>query len=81
LAILAGSTVNNYISGIRSWHIIHDITWNVDHLAVEAALRAATISAPQTSSKPPRQPVTVDYLVAILSHLTKYTPLGAAIAA
>ena len=78
---LAGSTINNYINGIRTWHIIHRIAWSVDHLAIETALHAATVSAPSASSKPPRQPVTVDYLAAILSHLSKDNPLNAAVAA
>ncbi len=71
---LAGSTIGNYINGIRIWHIIHDIAWSIDHLAVDAVLRAATVSAPTKSSKPPRQPVMIDYLTAILSHLNKDDP-------
>jgi hypothetical protein len=78
---LAGSTINNYISGIKSWHVIHNVPWNVDQLAVDAALRAATVSAPSKSTKPPREPVTVSYLSAILNHLTRTDPLDAAIAA
>ncbi len=78
---LAGSTINNYISGIRTWHIIHHVAWNIDHLAVDTALRAATVSAPPKSSKPLRHPVTVDDLAAILNHLNKSNPLDAAIAA
>jgi hypothetical protein len=78
---LAGSTVNNYINGVRTWHIIHHIEWNIDHLAVDTALRAASASAPRTSKKPPRRPVTIDYLAAILNHLDKTNPLDAAVAA
>jgi len=78
---LAGSTITNYVNGIRTWHIIHRIAWSIDHLAIETALRAATVSAPAKSSKPPRQPVTVEYLAAILSHLSKDDPLDTAIAA
>ena len=78
---LAGSTISNYVSGIRTWHIIHNVVWNIDQVAVETALRAAIVSAPHKSSKPPRQPVTVDYLSDILSHLNKDSPLDAAIAA
>jgi hypothetical protein len=78
---LAGPTINNYISGIRTWHIIHKIPWDINHLTVETALRAATVSAPHKSSKPPRQPVTVEYLASILNHLNRDDPLDAAIAA
>jgi hypothetical protein len=78
---LAGSTINNYVCGIRTWHIIHHVKWDIDHLAVDTALRAATVSAPLKSSKPPRQPATVDYLCAVLSHLDKNNPVDAAIAA
>jgi len=77
----AGSTINNYVSGIRTWHIIHHVPWNINHLAVDTALRAATASAPSKSTKPPRQPTTTDYLTSILNHLDKNIPLDAAIAA
>jgi len=50
---LAGSTINNYISGIRTWHIIHHILWNINHLAIDTALCAATVTAPTKSTKPP----------------------------
>jgi hypothetical protein len=78
---LAGSTISNYISGVRTWHIIHHMQWNIDQLAVDTALRAATVSAPSKSIKPQRKPVTVDYLASILNHLNKNHPLDAAIAA
>lgn len=78
---LAGSTINNYVSGIRTWHIIHNVAWDIDHLAVDIALRAAMVSAPFKSAKPPRQPVLVTYLESILNHLDKNDPLDAAIAA
>ena len=77
----AGSTINNYVSAIRTWHIIHHITWSIDHTAVDTALRAATVSAPPKSTKPLRQPVTINHLTAILNHLDKNHPLDAAIAA
>jgi len=78
---LAGSTINNYVSGICTWHIIHNVAWNIDQVAIDTALRAAIVSAPYKSSKPPRQPVTIDYLSDILSHLNKDSPLDMAIAA
>jgi hypothetical protein len=78
---LAGPTISNYICGIRTWHIIHNIPWNIDHLAVEAALRAATVSAPPKATKPPRHPATVSYLTAILNHLNRSDPIDAAIIA
>ena len=78
---LAGSMINNYINRIRTWHIIHCIMWSIDYLAIEMVMCAATVSAPSKSSKPPRQPVTITYLTAILSHLNKDDPLDAVVAA
>jgi hypothetical protein len=79
---LADPTINNYISAIRTWHIIHHATWNIDHVTVDTALRAATVSAPPPkSANPPWQPVTINYLTAILNHLNKNHPLDAAIMA
>ncbi|KAI0262651.1 hypothetical protein BGY98DRAFT_888942, partial [Russula aff. rugulosa BPL654] len=45
----AGSTINDYISGTKPWHIIHNIPWNVNQLAVDATLHAATVSTPSKS--------------------------------
>jgi hypothetical protein len=41
---LADSTINNYISTIGTWHIIHHTAWNIDHVAVNTALRAAIVT-------------------------------------
>jgi hypothetical protein len=78
---LASSTINNYISAIRTWHIIHHTAWNIDHTTIDTALRAATVYAPPKSAKPLRQPVAINYLTTILNHLNKNHPLDAAIAA
>jgi hypothetical protein len=77
----AGATIANYVCGVKTWHIIHRIPWGVDQNTIDAALRAATVSAPPKSSRPPRQPVTIDHLTAILRHLNQNDPLDAAIAA
>jgi hypothetical protein len=78
---LAGSTINNYINGIRTWHIIHYIAWSINYLTIKMALQAAIVSALAKLSEPPRQPIIVEYLRAILSHLDKTNLLDMAIVA
>lgn len=49
----AGSTLANYICGVRAWHIIHRATWTMD-LHVQAALVGAAKLAPPKSKKAPK---------------------------
>jgi hypothetical protein len=49
---LASSTISNYVSAIKTWHIIHHITWDINHTAVDTALCAATVSAPPSPPNP-----------------------------
>ena len=37
----SGSTISNYINGIRAWHILHGLEWRLNQLETEAALRGA----------------------------------------
>ena len=37
----SGSTISNYIYGIRAWHILHGLEWSLNALEMDAALRAA----------------------------------------
>lgn len=76
----AGSTICNYISSVRTWHLIHHIQWNIDQLAVDTALCTATISASPKSTRPQRKLVMIDYLTTILNHFNKNHPLNTTIA-
>ncbi|KAF5324753.1 hypothetical protein D9611_004181 [Ephemerocybe angulata] len=75
----SGSTVRNYVSGVRAWHTCHALTWRVDEIHLTAALRAADRLAPPTSKKPKRPPVTPAWLEAIAAKMNASSHLDAAL--
>lgn len=77
----AGSTLDNYISGIRAWHILHGQAWAMDDAQIRTALAGAANLAPPSSKRPKRAPVTVEIMTKILAQLDLSNPLDAAVAA
>ncbi|EIW54667.1 uncharacterized protein TRAVEDRAFT_80679, partial [Trametes versicolor FP-101664 SS1] len=63
------SAINNYVAGVRAWHIIHGLPWTVDKLRYDKAIAGAGQLAPETSKRSQREPVTVNILLMIKSHL------------
>ncbi|EKM75244.1 hypothetical protein AGABI1DRAFT_46754 [Agaricus bisporus var. burnettii JB137-S8] len=83
VAAMAGSysssAINNYICGIRAWHLLHGLKWEANKTDMELLIRGAQKAAPKTSTKEKRDPFTVDYIVALKSHLDLTLPLDAAV--
>lgn len=77
----AGSTLANYLFGVRAWHVIHGHTWNIDEVQTGVALKGAEAKAPPSSRRPKREPFTRAIIETILDTLNTDTPLDAAIAA
>jgi hypothetical protein len=77
----AGSTLANYVFGVRAWHILHGVPWVMDDAQVKAALTGATNLAPPSSKRPKRAPFTVTLIEKLLTALDMSTPLDAAVAA
>ncbi|KIJ90262.1 hypothetical protein K443DRAFT_116846, partial [Laccaria amethystina LaAM-08-1] len=50
----SGSTIDNYVYGIRAWHVLHGVRWQMDTAELEALLRAAEKTAPPASKKKKR---------------------------
>jgi len=74
-----GSTIRNYVYGVRAWHIIHGAQWRVKDEEVEALLTAGKKMAPKESRKKEKEPWTVDYLTEICTDLDPNNPKDAAI--
>ena len=36
----SGSTISNYVHGIRAWHVLHGLEWRLNPLELDAALAA-----------------------------------------
>jgi len=75
----AGDTIANYIQGVRAWHRIYDIPWNIDDLHIHTMLKGARKSTPEALKLPKRLPLLVDDIVAIRAHLNLTQPLDAAV--
>ena len=71
------STINNYINGVRMWHIVHSIPWYPNALELHSLLRGARILQP--TPRPPRAPLFVDDLNKIMAQLHLSRPLHAAV--
>ncbi|THH17762.1 hypothetical protein EUX98_g9066 [Antrodiella citrinella] len=65
----AGSTIRNYYSAVRAWHILHRFPWTPDQTALDAILKGSHALAPPSSSRPPRKPVSITALLAIRESL------------
>ncbi|KAE8239509.1 hypothetical protein A4X13_0g8169 [Tilletia indica] len=75
----AGSSIRNWVSGIRAWHIIHGATLDTTNPRVTSTLRGADRLTPPSSIAPPRAPFRISHLWTIRKHLTLEKPADAAI--
>jgi hypothetical protein len=77
----SGSTLANYVFGIRAWHILHGQPWAMDNNQVKAALDGATNLAPPSSKRPKREPFTLPLIEMLFSKLDPSDPLDASVRA
>ena len=75
----SGSTISNYIHGIRAWHVLHGLEWRLNALELDAALKGAERLAPPSSRRKKRQPYTPDFIAKLCDHLKLDDPLDAAV--
>lgn len=61
----AGKSINNYVFGVRAWHILHGVEWRVNALELKSLLKAAENAAPASSKRPKRVPYTVNFMLSI----------------
>lgn len=82
LASLAGrysaSTIENYVAGVRAWHILHNVKWEMNKATIDAMLKAATALAPAASTRAPRTPLTVQTIESIAPYFDLTKPLDVA---
>ncbi|KAF6748299.1 hypothetical protein DFP72DRAFT_820456 [Ephemerocybe angulata] len=75
----SGSTVRNYVFGLKAWHTLHRVAWRVSEVALAKCFKAAERAAPPSSKRTIRPPVTVEMLSVALGHLNLSDPLDAAV--
>ena len=78
-AAYSGSTISNYVCGIRAWHLIHGVSWRIDKPELDTMLKAAEKLTPLSSKRKKRRPYTIDFILAIRHHLDLSTPMGASV--
>ncbi|GLB45192.1 putative DNA breaking-rejoining enzyme [Lyophyllum shimeji] len=76
---VARDTVDNWMSGLRFWHIFHGADWHGDHLLLSAVKKGVANMAPESSKRPPRPPVTLEHMHALFRGLDLSNSLDAAV--
>ena len=74
----SGATIRNWLNGLRLWHVINGAEWHGKHSWVAALIKTAEKEG-IVFRRPPRNPITLDYLRALRNHLDLSKPLHAAI--
>ena len=75
----SGSTISNYVHGIRAWHILHGLEWRLNPLEMDALLKGADRLAPPSSKRKKRQPYTPEFIAKLRLHLALDNPLDTAV--
>lgn len=75
----SGSSISNYLYGIRAWHTLHGAKWHLNDTEMAAVLKGADKMAPASSKRKKRRPYTVQLITAIRSRLNLEDPLDAAV--
>ncbi|KAK2464050.1 hypothetical protein APHAL10511_003920 [Amanita phalloides] len=82
-AVLAGvyspSTINNYLAGIRAWHIIHGLELKTHKPTMDALLKVAMVMALPDAQRAKRPPLQLKKIQTIKALLDLKKPLGVAI--
>lgn len=71
------STISNYVTGIRAWHIIHRVQWDVPDTHLKQLLSGAQRIAPLSLTRPPRLPITIAHMLKIRELCNLSRPLHA----
>jgi hypothetical protein len=74
----SGKTVANYTFGIRAWHKLHGLPWEIADADLDILLRAAEKTAPATSKRKKRKPVTLSFIESVRTKLQLENPRHAA---
>ncbi|PPQ87712.1 hypothetical protein CVT24_008500 [Panaeolus cyanescens] len=78
--ICSSSTVHHRLSALKAYHVLHNWQWNGSP-RLSKLLRGLKHTAPDSSSRPPRPPVSLSMLINLIKHLNLANPFDAAVAA
>ncbi|KAG6326410.1 hypothetical protein ID866_12680 [Astraeus odoratus] len=77
--VYSGSTLSNYVAGLRAWHLLHGRPWLIDADTLKATIEGVARLAPPSSKCPQHAPFTPDIISLFKSQLNLDSPLDAAI--
>jgi hypothetical protein len=75
----SGSSVSNFVAGIRAWHVLHSQPWAVNANELKSILEGASRLAPRSSKQPKRIPFERNILLLFLTYMDLQSPRDAAI--
>ncbi|KAH7086663.1 hypothetical protein BKA62DRAFT_731138 [Auriculariales sp. MPI-PUGE-AT-0066] len=75
---VAKGTVDNWLCGIKLWHVVYGAPWHGGPM-LKAVLKATAKLAPASSFRPRRPPITVRHLEALEAGLALTSPFDAAV--
>jgi hypothetical protein len=75
----SGSSVSNFVAGIRAWHVLHNQPWAVNPSELKSILEGASRLAPRSSKQPKRIPFERNILLLFLTYMDLQSPRDAAI--
>lgn len=78
-ASYSGSALSNNVYGVRAWHTLHGLNWEMDDTRMAAALVATGRLAPASSHRAQREPITPEIITKIRAQLDLTLPLDAAV--
>ncbi|KAJ3909944.1 hypothetical protein F5879DRAFT_790487 [Lentinula edodes] len=74
----AGTSVKNYVHGVRAWHIIHGVQWKTDKNSFDTMIHGAERLQPERSRRKKRMPFTHEYIAKLLEDFNTSDPFDAA---
>ena len=77
--VYSPSTINNYLTAVRAWHIIHGLKLNLHKPTMDALLKAAVIMAPPDAQRAKRPLLRLEKIAAIKALLDLGKPLDLAV--
>lgn len=77
----SGSTLANYVFGVRAWHIINGQRWAMDNNQVKATLEGASRLAPPVSKRGQHPPMKREMVEKLNKQLDPNVPLDASVQA
>ena len=77
--IYSATTISNYTSAIRAWHIVHGISWDIGDPEMNAIIKGTKQMAPRSSTREKRKPMTKSYIEKLRMHFRDNNHLDVAV--